>query len=141
MQAKYGTLNFDLILFCRFKKKDWKPTEGIRYVTLAYGVLSVLFMLAAGYFFHEELKSSKKSPAESRNLNQPCFIMIFDNHDIWHFLSAGGKHKLHSYFTHCNYHQLLIKCQGSFTSSCSSSRSKTTTGISREIRSLCSNSM
>ena len=77
--------------------KDWKPTEGIRYVTLVYGALSVLFMLTAGYFFNAELKSSKKSPAESRNLNAPCAIMIFDNHDIWHFLSAGGKHKLHTF--------------------------------------------
>ena len=129
MQAK-------LIFFCRFKVKDWKPTEGIRYVTLVYGALSVLFMLSAGYFFHAELKSSKKSPAESRNLNAPCAIMIFDNHDIWHFLSAGGKRKLFSLSPIIDQ-----MCQGFFTSSCSSSRSKTTTGISREIRSLCSNFM
>lgn len=76
----------------RFKVKDWKPTEGIRYVTMLYGALSILSMLAAGYFFQAELKSSKKSPAESRDLNKPCTILIFDNHDIWHFLSAGGEH-------------------------------------------------
>ena len=79
-------------IYFRFKVKDWKPTEGIRYVTMLYGALSVMSMLAAGYFFHDELKSSKKSPAESRDLNKPCTIMIFDNHDLWHFLSAGGEY-------------------------------------------------
>ena len=64
-----------------------------------YGALSVLFMLAAGYFFKEELKSSKMSPAESRNLNAPCFVMIFDNHDIWHFLSAGGEYKSNTFYS------------------------------------------
>ncbi len=31
------------------------------------------------------------SPAESRALNEPCaFLDFYDNHDIWHFASAGA---------------------------------------------------
>ena len=49
-----------------------------------------MFMLSAVYFFAKELKTSAGTPAESRNLNDVCAILIFDNHDLWHFLSAAG---------------------------------------------------
>ena len=57
---------------------------------MIYGLLSVASMLAAVYFFLKELKTSAGTPAESRNLNDYCAVGIFDNHDLWHFLSAGG---------------------------------------------------
>ncbi|CAB4061961.1 unnamed protein product [Lepeophtheirus salmonis] len=41
-------------------------------------------------FFVMELKDSAKSPAESREMNKPCLASFFDNHDLWHFLSAAG---------------------------------------------------
>ena len=56
--------------------------------------MSLTFMGIAVYFFKAELKTSAGSPAESRNLNQGCAVMIFDNHDLWHFLSAAGLHQL-----------------------------------------------
>ena len=77
-------------LYYRFKSIDWKPSEGLRIVTCLYGVASLLFMAGAVFFFIKELKTSAGTPAESRNLNDSCFMFIFDNHDMWHFLSASG---------------------------------------------------
>ena len=43
----------------------------------------------AGYFYSNRLQSRNVSPAESRNLNAVCgFSQFYDNHDLWHFLSA-----------------------------------------------------
>ena len=77
-------------LYYRFRSKNWKPSEGLRVVTCLYGAASLLFMGGAVVFFIKELKTSAGTPAESRNLNDSCFYLIFDNHDMWHFLSAAG---------------------------------------------------
>jgi len=77
-------------LHLRLKRECWMPSEGIRKITLLYGLLSLLFMFGAVIFFIRELKTSAGTAAESRNLNAPCFLFIFDNHDMWHFLSASG---------------------------------------------------
>ena len=77
-------------MFYRFRTTGKKPSEGLRIVTCLYGVASLLFMTGAATFFIFELKTSAGTPAESRNLNASCFILIFDNHDMWHFLSAAG---------------------------------------------------
>ena len=77
-------------LYHRLRPQEWKQSEGFRPITVIYIVLSMVFMLGACYFFAKELKSSSGTAAESRNLNDVCFMMIFDNHDIWHFLSAAG---------------------------------------------------
>jgi hypothetical protein len=43
------------------------------------------------YFFLNKSASWTKTPAESRHLNQDCKLLDFyDNHDIWHFLSAAS---------------------------------------------------
>jgi hypothetical protein len=77
-------------LWYRFRKNDWISAEGIRKTTMTYGILSVVCMFGAVYFFKKELKSSAVSPAESRDLNEDCAVGMFDNHDMWHFLSAAG---------------------------------------------------
>jgi cbb3-type cytochrome oxidase subunit 3 len=74
----------------RLRKKNWQENEGIRFITLCYFFLSILFLGIAYYFFSAELKTSSGTAAESRNLNQECFLLIFDNHDMWHFFSAAG---------------------------------------------------
>ena len=87
---------------CRWRTRDWRPSEGIRPIAWIYILLSMLCMLAAVYYFTEELKSSARSPAGSRGLNKPCAVLIFDNHDLWHFLSAGGEWKLLENYRHLN---------------------------------------
>ena len=77
----------------RLRKDNWFPSEGIRKITIMYGLLSLLFMMGAVTFFIKELKTSAGTPAESRNLNDSCFLLIFDNHDMWHFLSSSGQHR------------------------------------------------
>eukprot|EP00092_Neocalanus_flemingeri_P029565 GFUD01032111.1.p1 GENE.GFUD01032111.1~~GFUD01032111.1.p1 ORF type:complete len:873 (+),score=223.26 GFUD01032111.1:44-2662(+) len=77
-------------IYYRFRTNNWKPSEGLRILTCLYGVASLLFMAGAVFFFLKELKTSAGTPAESRNLNDSCYMLIFDNHDMWHFLSAAG---------------------------------------------------
>ncbi|XP_057162731.1 SID1 transmembrane family member 1 isoform X3 [Ursus arctos] len=44
---------------------------------------------ASLYFFFQNLSSWEGTPAESREKNRECILLdFFDDHDIWHFLSA-----------------------------------------------------
>ena len=62
----------------------------MRYVILILFLIFFLVIgLIAGYFYSNRLQSRNLSPAESRNLNAVCgFSQFYDNHDLWHFLSA-----------------------------------------------------
>ena len=51
-------------------------------------VLTIVFLVLAGYFFKDKSISTGGTPAESRNYNQDCLIGIFDQHDMWHLFSA-----------------------------------------------------
>ena len=82
-------LNHENALF-RLRITNWQENEGIRMITFFYLILSISFMFIAFIFFKKELKTSAGTPAESRNLNQSCAILIFDNHDLWHFFSSAG---------------------------------------------------
>ncbi|XP_071441982.1 SID1 transmembrane family member 1-like [Hetaerina americana] len=56
-----------------------------------YILLSFAAWIAALYFFVHKSISWKLTPAQSRTYNQPCLILnFFDNHDVWHFLSAAS---------------------------------------------------
>ena len=59
-------------------------------MSVLYFICSLLFVSVGMVFFVIELKNSAMSPAESRDLNQSCAVFFFDNHDLWHFLSAAG---------------------------------------------------
>ncbi|XP_033325019.2 SID1 transmembrane family member 1 [Megalopta genalis] len=80
----------NLILYTFFyiiMKKCHK--ERILLQPLAYLILSVVAWASAMYFFINKTISWALTPAESRLYNQPCVLLnFFDNHDIWHFLSA-----------------------------------------------------
>ncbi|KAL5499909.1 hypothetical protein EMCRGX_G011378 [Ephydatia muelleri] len=46
---------------------------------------------SAFYFFVTKVSSWTKTPAESRSFNKPCVLFgFYDNHDVWHFLSASA---------------------------------------------------
>lgn len=56
-----------------------------------YIIISCFTWAGAMYFFLNKSTTWVLSPAESRHYNQECRMFHFyDNHDIWHFLSAGS---------------------------------------------------
>ena len=72
---------------CYCKKRK---AESINLLCWFYLICAVAFLFLGCFFFAKELKSSALSPAGSRDLNDKCAMLIFDNHDLWHFLSATG---------------------------------------------------
>lgn len=54
-----------------------------------YGILALLCWASASIFFFNNSTEWDVSPAESKRLNNECLIFNFyDQHDIWHMLSA-----------------------------------------------------
>ncbi|XP_073749601.1 SID1 transmembrane family member 1 isoform X3 [Callorhinus ursinus] len=52
-------------------------------------VATVVMWAASLYFFFQNPSSWEDTPAESRERNRECILLdFFDDHDIWHFLSA-----------------------------------------------------
>ncbi|XP_004414858.1 PREDICTED: SID1 transmembrane family member 1 isoform X2 [Odobenus rosmarus divergens] len=50
---------------------------------------TVVMWTASLYFFFQNPSSWEDTPAESRERNRECILLdFFDDHDIWHFLSA-----------------------------------------------------
>ncbi|XP_025405306.1 SID1 transmembrane family member 1-like [Sipha flava] len=63
--------------------------EKILFWPLLYILLAMIFWSASMYFYIHKSSSWTLSAAESRTFNTPCtFMDFYDNHDIWHFLSA-----------------------------------------------------
>merc|ERR1719500_60345 len=77
-------------LYYRLRCTNWQKSEGFRLITMLYFLLMMVLGCGAVFFFLKELKTSAGTAAESRNLNDKCFMLIFDNHDMWHFFSAAG---------------------------------------------------
>jgi len=77
-------------LYYRLRCTNWHKSEGFRPITMLYFLLMMIMGGGAVFFFAKELKTSAGTAAESRNLNDKCFMLIFDNHDMWHFFSAAG---------------------------------------------------
>jgi len=68
-----------------FTRRRWL----MRFFSFLFFLFALVLGLAAGYFYTNRHQSRNSSPQESRNLNKPCeYMNFFDNHDIWHFLSA-----------------------------------------------------
>nr|XP_035963069.1 SID1 transmembrane family member 1 isoform X3 [Halichoerus grypus] len=52
-------------------------------------VATVVMWATSLYFFFQKPSSWEDTPAESRERNRECILLdFFDDHDIWHFLSA-----------------------------------------------------
>ena len=63
--------------------------ERITRQPIVYILIAMITWAGAGYFFINKSTSWVLSPAASRHLNSECTLFNFyDNHDIWHFLSA-----------------------------------------------------
>ncbi|XP_044017812.1 SID1 transmembrane family member 1-like [Aphidius gifuensis] len=63
--------------------------EKILLQPLCYIILSFIIWGFALHFFINKSVSWALTPAQSRFYNTPCKVLnFFDNHDIWHFLSA-----------------------------------------------------
>ncbi|KAM9696857.1 SID1 transmembrane family member 1 isoform 1-T1 [Dama dama] len=66
-----------------------RSSEKILLIPLFCIVATAVVWAAALYFFFQNLSSWEGTPAESREKNRECTLLdFFDDHDIWHFLSA-----------------------------------------------------
>ncbi|XP_071070918.1 SID1 transmembrane family member 1 isoform X3 [Dasypus novemcinctus] len=66
-----------------------RSSEKVLPVPLFCIIATAVVWSAALYFFFQNLSSWEGTPAESREKNRECILLdFFDDHDIWHFLSA-----------------------------------------------------
>uniref|UniRef100_A0A914XMH3 Uncharacterized protein n=1 Tax=Plectus sambesii TaxID=2011161 RepID=A0A914XMH3_9BILA len=81
-----GNLTLYLAYYLFMKKLHH---EHIRLRTIAFILLASASWGASLYFFMNNVSDWIETPANSRTLNRECVLFHFyDNHDIWHFLSA-----------------------------------------------------
>uniref|UniRef100_A0A4X2L4B2 SID1 transmembrane family member 1 n=1 Tax=Vombatus ursinus TaxID=29139 RepID=A0A4X2L4B2_VOMUR len=66
-----------------------RSSEKVLPIPLFCIVATAVVWAAALYFFFQNLSSWEETPAESREKNRDCILLdFFDDHDVWHFLSA-----------------------------------------------------
>ena len=75
------------IYYCAMKKVHKEPIPCTAYI---FGFLTILCAGTGGYLFLHKAKTTRVSPAVSRDMNQSCMIGMYDSHDLWHYLSAFG---------------------------------------------------
>jgi len=75
---------------CYLRYYEKIEEESISPLCWFYLICAVTSLFLGCVFFAKELKSSAVSPAASRDLNGECALLIFGNHDLWHFFSATG---------------------------------------------------
>ena len=87
------------LLFFAVSKRISLPDEGnnvcLKYCPGLTGIIFTVIALALGfiaaYFYTNGNVNRYAFPAESRNLNEDCFVADFyDYHDMWHFCSAAA---------------------------------------------------
>ncbi|XP_075819410.1 SID1 transmembrane family member 1 isoform X1 [Microtus pennsylvanicus] len=85
-----GIFIFNLLLYLAFYIiMKLRSSEKILPLPLFCIVATAVVWAAALYFFFQNLSSWEGTPAESREKNRECVLLdFFDDHDIWHFLSA-----------------------------------------------------
>ncbi|XP_063302405.1 SID1 transmembrane family member 1 isoform X2 [Pelobates fuscus] len=68
-----------------------RSSEKIQPLPLFCIFATAIVWAAALYFFFQTLSSWEETPAQSREKNRDCILLkFFDDHDIWHFLSASA---------------------------------------------------
>jgi len=81
-----------LIYLVFFVLMKWrKEPRKANMEALFHAFVSLAFAGIAIGFYLQGNTSRDLTPPESRNLNNECvFMTLFDNHDLWHFFSAGS---------------------------------------------------
>ncbi|GAB1603172.1 SID1 transmembrane family member 1 isoform X2 [Argonauta hians] len=78
-----------LFYLCFYLIMKLRSKESIKIWTKFYILMTGILWGFALYFFLNHLTSWQLSPAQSRDKNRDCMLLdFFDEHDIWHFLSA-----------------------------------------------------
>ncbi|MGH0179701.1 UNVERIFIED_CONTAM: hypothetical protein FKN15_002024 [Acipenser sinensis] len=81
----------DCIQQCNRPMYMLRNSERLRPIPLFCIIATAVMWGAALYFFFQILTSWEETPAESREQNRECILLnFFDDHDIWHFLSAAA---------------------------------------------------
>jgi len=93
-----------LEVYGRYKSQETEAAEALLFQMKLIALLSsvaILSLMAGFWFFtHDVYKTTlPMRPNKAKNIsleetsqgmNQPCVVGIFDNHDLWHFLSGIG---------------------------------------------------
>uniref|UniRef100_A0A8C5DKY4 SID1 transmembrane family member 2 n=1 Tax=Gouania willdenowi TaxID=441366 RepID=A0A8C5DKY4_GOUWI len=78
-----------LLYFAFYIIMKLRSGERIKCLPLVCILFTAVVWGFALYFFFQGLSTWQKTPAESREHNRDCILlMFFDDHDIWHFLSS-----------------------------------------------------
>ena len=79
------------VYFIYYISMKFYHKEHMTLAVYVYTVLGFACWIPAIYFFVNVNYSTLLTPAESRNMNADCLMLdMYDNHDLWHMLSAGG---------------------------------------------------
>ncbi|CAN9511081.1 unnamed protein product [Ophioblennius macclurei] len=78
-----------LLYFAFYIIMKLRSGERIKCLPLVCILFTAVVWGFALYFFFQGLSTWQKTPAESREHNRDCILLLFfDDHDIWHFLSS-----------------------------------------------------
>uniref|UniRef100_A0A3B4UGA0 SID1 transmembrane family member 2 n=1 Tax=Seriola dumerili TaxID=41447 RepID=A0A3B4UGA0_SERDU len=78
-----------LLYFAFYIIMKLRSGERIKCLALVCILFTAVVWGFALYFFFQGLSTWQKTPAESREHNRDCILLLFfDDHDIWHFLSS-----------------------------------------------------
>ena len=83
-----GYCMYYMAMKCYFAFKLKNISESISLTCWIYIILCTISGVTALVYYARFEKNTKISPSESRHLNAPCTVGIFDKHDCWHFASA-----------------------------------------------------
>ena len=73
----------------KFVKKEFKYRPHVFTASFVLFIFSVICWMFALAFYFNKVKQWRESASASRVRNEECVLLDFyDNHDIWHFLSA-----------------------------------------------------
>ena len=80
-----------LVYTCYYISMKLYFKERITWTAYIYLFFSLLCWIPAMIFYTQFRTSYYVTPAESRDMNAECMLgELFDSHDVWHLLSAGG---------------------------------------------------